>query len=558
MINKKFKLKAVGALAMTGIFALTACSSGGTSSSSSSPSPSGSSSPTASATPVKTPITFTMNTTVPTMNWDNDIAKEITKRTGGTIKWDVLTGDERQKMNVWLAAGDYPDVVTMWDDTYKAYADAKALVDLTDLIPKHAPNIMKAFNNDLSSLKQPDGKIWALRGPTTTKVENLADKGWVHIQAAVLKEFNYPQIKTLEDVHKLVSDYIKKYPEIGGGKTIGFSNYGATNQLYNIFDTAARLYAGMPATAHVYIPDNEKPVLRAFGPGYTDVFKFFNQMNVAGLFDQESLVQTPEQFTAKCAQGRVLVVFAGGGCTTNLVNAKMEDRSYISFDIVAPGRTKVVPTPSAATLRGADQWLGITKNAKDPVRILQFYDEMYKLENQILVGWGIEGKYYTIENGKRVVTDYVVTEIQKGGDAWDRLGFSYPRPLMQMMQSGAYLSDGDFAKYSFSVSWNQKTMNATVRDTLAKYNAKTFVDMMVKPVQKDLPFSTTYYNDDMKKFTTDAIAEWSKVVPKMILESESKMEANWAALEKTLKDKGMDKFNADAEAAYKKQKAEVK
>lgn len=560
-MKQKIGLKSVGALAMMGILTLTACSGGD---SGSSPSPSGaaaSPSPSASAAPALAPITFTMNTTVPTMNWDNDISREITKRTGGTIKWDVLTGDEKQKMNVWLAAGDYPDVVNMWDDTYKAYADAKALVDLTDLIPQHAPNIMKAFNNDLSMLKQPDGKIWALRAPPTSKIQNLADKGWLHIQASVLKEAGYPKIKTLDDVHKLVADHIKKYPETGGGKTIGFSNFGATNHLYNVFDTSTRAYAGMPALPHVYIGDDDKPVLRFFAPGYTDLLKFFNKMNAEGLFDQESLVQTPDQFKAKCVQGRVLVAFGpsfASGCTTDLVKLDMADKSYISFDIVAPGRNKVSISASTASLRGSDQWVGITKNAKDALRILQFFDQMYKPENQVLVGWGVEGKYYTVENGKRVVSDYVVTELAKGGDAWDRLGFSYPRPLLQMMQAGAHLADGDFARYNSSESWNQKTMNPSMQEALKAYGAKTFTDLLIKPVQKSFSFTTSFYTDDVKKFHSEAIAEWNKAVPKMILESESKMEGTWAALEKTLKDKGMDKYHTEINELYQKQKAAAK
>ncbi|MDF2657433.1 MAG: extracellular solute-binding protein [Paenibacillus sp.] len=557
MSKKRYGIGSVGAFALTAILALTACSSGD-SNNSPAPSPSpDSQAPGAS----KAPITFSMNTTVATMNWDNDIAREITKRTGGTIKWDVLTGDERQKMNVWLAAGDYPDVVSMWDDTYKAYADAKALVDLTELIPKHAPTIMKAFNNDLSSLKQPDGKIWALRAPPTNKIENLADKGWLHIQASVLKEAGYPQLKTLDDVYKLISEHAKKYPEIGGGKTIGFSNFGATSQLYNVFDTSARMYAGMPALPHVFIGDDDKPVLRFFAPGYTDLFKFFNKMNVAGLFDREALVQTTDQFNAKCAQGRVLAVFGpsfASGCTNDLVKLNMADKSYISFDIVAPGRTKLSNATSTSSLRGSDQWVGITKNAKDAVKILQFFDEMYKTENQILVGWGIEGKYFTVEGGKRVVSDYVVTELGKGGDAWDRLGFSYPRPLLQMMQAGAYLSDGDFARYSSSVSWNQKTMNEPMREALKAYGAKTFTDLLVRPAVKNLPFTTSAYTDDIKRFNSEAIAEWNKAVPKMILEAESKMETNWASLEKALKDKGLDKYHADIDAIYKKQKEAAK
>ncbi|WJH32176.1 hypothetical protein N6H14_17160 [Paenibacillus sp. CC-CFT747] len=518
-------------------------------------SPSPSSAPTASGPPAKTPFTFTMNTDNPKINWNNEVAQEITKRTGATIKWDVITGDFRTKMNVWLAANDYPEVINIHDNTLQSYITAKAVLDLTPLIKEHGPNIMKAFNNDLSILQQPDGKIYGLLQPPTKKVENLNQAGWIAIQSAVLKDAGYPPIKTLDDVRNLVANYMKKYPEIGGGKTIGFSNYGAANQLYNVFDTAARSYAGLPTTAQYFVDDQNNARLRFFEPGYTDLFKFFNKVNAEGLFDPESLVQTQEQFTTKCNQGRVLVIFGGGGnCNGSLEKNNMVDRTYVSFDIVAPGKTKLSVKPSTNPSRGGDMWLSITKNAKDPVRIIQFYDDMYKLENQILVGWGIEGKYYKVENGKRVVTDWLVNEYKNKPDTfWEDLGMGYARPLSTNYASGFTLSDGDYAMWQSSQSWISKNMNAVSVETLAKYGAKTPADLLVKGTEKDYGFaeSTIKWTDDIKKFNTEAIAEWGKALPKFILEKDaSKLDGIWADLEKTLKAKGLDKQNKDVTDIY--------
>ncbi|WP_135550209.1 type 2 periplasmic-binding domain-containing protein [Paenibacillus cymbidii] len=556
---KKKSFTIVTAVLLIGSLALTACSknnsgSGSTTSSSPSPSASTAASTAPSAKPTRSPFTFTMNTDNPNINWTSEVAQEITKRTGATIKWDIITGDFRTKMNVWLAAGDFPEVVNIHDNTLQSYVTAKAVLDLTDLIKQNAPNIMKAYNNDLSSLQWSDGKIYGLLPPPTQKVVSLNQTGWVSIQAAVLKDAGYPQIKTLEDVETFVSNYMKKNPEIGGGKTIGFSNFGAANALYNVFDTAARSYAGFPTTAQYFVDDQNNARLRFFEPGYTDAFKFFNKINKAGLFDPESLVQTQEQFTAKCNQGRVLVVFGGTGCTNTLAKNGMEDRSYISFDIVAPGKTKMNVKPSTFANRGGDMWLSITKNAKDPVRIIQFYDDMFKLENQILVGWGIEGKYYKVENGKRVVTDWFVQQTKDHPDTfYEDLGVGYARPMSAPYASGFTLSDGDFALWSNSESWIAKNMNKTQVDTLAKYNAKTMSDLLVKGTEKDYQFAPTIakWTPEITKYNTEAIAEWGKALPKFIFENDaSKLDGIWADLQKTLKDKGLDKQNQDVTAIY--------
>ncbi|PYI52469.1 hypothetical protein [Paenibacillus flagellatus] len=551
---EKKKLNLLTAVLLTGSLLVTACSKSDTGTETAQNPP--------PATPAaRTPFTFTMNTDNPNMNWTSDVAKEITKRTGATIKWDIITGDFRTKMNVWLAAGDFPEVVNIHDNTLQSYIQAKAVLDLTQLIKDHAPNIMKAYNNDLSLLQHTDGKIYGLLQPPTKKVNNLTQRGWIAIQSAVLKDAGYPAIKTLDDVRNVAANYMKKYPEIGGGKTIGFSNYGAANQLFNIFDTAARLYAGFANTSSFVIDDQLNARLRFFEPGYTDFFKFLNKINGEGLFDPESLVQTQEQFATKCNQGRVLVIFGGGGdCNGSLEKNNMADRSYVWFDIVAPGRTKYVVKPSLEANRGGEMWLSITKNAKDPVRIIQFYDDMFKLENQILVGWGFEGKYYTVENGKRVVTDWLVDQYKNHPDTfWEDVGLGYARQMSANYGAGFTLSDGDFAMWQFSESWIAKTTSPVVVETLSKYGAKTQADLLVKGIEKDYGKTAGKGTDEMKKFNTEAIAEWGKTLPKFIFEKDpSKLDSVWQGLEKTLKDKGMDKINQAATEIYQNAAKEAK
>lgn len=560
-MGKRIRFHVVIALLLAVILLISACSNGNSGTGNANNEETTEPSTTAESTTepadgaAREPFTFTMNTDNPNINWTSEVALEVQKRTGATIKWDVITGDFREKMNIWLAAGDFPEVINIHDNTLLSYIDANAVLDLTDLIKEHGPNIMKAYNNDLSMLAHTDGKVYGLLQPPTQEVRNLSQAGWIAIQAAVLKEAGYPEIKTLEDVKKVVTDYMAKYPEIDGGKTIGFSNYGAANQLYNIFDTAARSYAGFPTTAQYYVDDQKNARLRFFEPGYTDVFKFFNQLNQEGLFDPESLVQTQEQFTTKCNQGRVLVIFGGGGnCSGTLAQNGMEDRSYVSFDIVAPGKTKLTVKPSLNPSRGGDMWLSITKNAKDPVRIIQFYDDMFKLENQILVGWGIEGKYYTVENGKRTVTDWLVNEYKtKPSTFWEDLGMGYARMLSTNYASGFTLSDGDYAKWDNSESWISKNMTPSQVEAYGKYGAKTAADLLIKGEEKDYQFgpSVVKWTDDIKKFNTEAIAEWGKALPKFILEKDpAKLDGIWADLEKTLKDKGLDKQNQEVTALY--------
>jgi putative aldouronate transport system substrate-binding protein len=496
------------------------------------------------------PVTYSMNSIVEYMHWDNPVAKEITRRTGVTIEWDNVPTNEAEKINLWLVGGDYPDLLWLNDKFLGDYVKANAVHDLTDLIEEHGPNIKAAFNNDLSFLKQEDGRIWALRAPPASEIDDQGKRGWIHIQIAVLEEAGWPEIKSLDDVYNVVKSYAEKYPEINGGKTIGFSNYGNDNQFYNNFEIASsgRYMGGDLAFGPVVVAEDNTVRFKWFDDGATDVLRFLNRANADGLFDQEWLMQTPDQFNAKCTQGRVLAAFGAAPCSADLEKLGMPERQYISFDLVRPGATR----KANINLKGSDRWVAISKNVDDPVRAIKFFDEMYKLENQILLGWGIEGEHYNVVDGVRTIADGVYDKITSSPDGYEQLGLSYGRYFMLPWQGGAKLSDGDFARFNISPSWIAAGLNQTIKDALAKYGASTFSDLVVDEIPVEVPYGSMQVPDDAVTWRTEAIAEWNKAATAVILEPDpSKIDQIWADFEQTLKNKGLEERNAQLTNLYK-------
>ena len=113
---------------------------------------------TASETPKDTgdttsPITFTFFGADASPNWNNmkdAVGQEITKRTGVTIEaeYDVNNGGD-QKIPLMAASGDYPDIIFPKGNLSKL-VDAGAMLDLTDLIEEHAPNLKNLWRSDES------------------------------------------------------------------------------------------------------------------------------------------------------------------------------------------------------------------------------------------------------------------------------------------------------------------------------------------------------------------------------------------------------------------------
>ncbi len=495
------------------------------------------------------PVTYTMNSIVQYMNWDNPVAKEITNRTGVTIKWENVAQNEPEKVNLWLVGGDYPDLLWLNDDFLGDYMKANAVQELGDLIQKHAPDIMAAFHNDLSPITQEDGKVWALRAPPVKEIDNQGSRGWVHVQIAVLEEAGWPEIKTLDDVYNVVSSYAAKHPEINGGKTIGFSNYGNDNQFYNNFElgSSTQYMGGEVHVGPVQVHEDGSVRFKWFEEGSTDVLRMLNKANANGLFDQEWLVQTPDQFKAKCTQGRVLAALGAAPCSADLAQLGMADRQYISFDVLREGAVR----KTNVNLNGSDRWLAISKNVDDPVRVIEFMNEMYKLENQILLGWGIEGETYNVADGVRTIADGVYEKVTGAPDGYEQLGLSYGRYFMLPWQSGAKLSDGDYSRFNLSTSWVAAGLTPEIRDALKRYNAETFADLKAEETPVVVAYGNMKQPDDVVSWRTEAISEWNKAASEVILEPDaSKIDAIWAEFEQTMKNKGLDEMNAKLTQMY--------
>ncbi|MBP5358371.1 MAG: hypothetical protein J6Y69_04200, partial [Treponema sp.] len=141
---------------------------------------------------------------------DNPTYKWIEEKFGVTFSWDILVGDKDQKIGVLIASDDLPDMVEVDSEKFQG---AGKLRDLKPLVEQYAPNLKKHYANDWMKMidqdseKDANGKIvnehiYSLPNygvydgaPSDTYYNQ---NGW-WIQKAVLKEFGYPKIKTIDE-----------------------------------------------------------------------------------------------------------------------------------------------------------------------------------------------------------------------------------------------------------------------------------------------------------------------------------------------------------------------
>ncbi|CAH1190398.1 hypothetical protein PAECIP111892_00147 [Paenibacillus auburnensis] len=373
------------------------------------------------------PITLTYFSEDGSTNWNNmkdEVGKIITEKTGVTLDAEFAVGDPVQKISLIAATGNYPDLLAAKADVGKL-VDAGAVIDLTDLIDKYAPNIKKMLGDKLVRTKYSldDEAIYAI--PTWSAVDEKKMKadGGFELQHRVVKEAGYPEIKTVKDYEKVIQDYIDKHPtDENGNKNIGLSLNGDDWHMYQVTNSGFQTTGG-PDDGEYYIDQETHQATYHFRrPEEKEYFRWLNHMNDIGLLDPESFVQKTDQFKAKVASGRVLGLadpeWDYGDAQNALKAAGKFDQTYGHYPVTMSKEYKDTSFWPAGFDGGYG--ISISSKCKDPVRAIQFLDFLASEEGQIFNNWGIEGKHYTMENGKREVIPAVQQRMDNDNAAFQK------------------------------------------------------------------------------------------------------------------------------------------
>lgn len=487
----KKKIVTVGLIAAALAATAAGCGSDDNKSADTSAAPGASTSASAAPAEDKTPVTysyFSFGAEKDVLASSTTIGKELQKQTGVDWKMEYLVGDINTKAGVMIASGDYPDVIVP-DSQIDKLLDAGAFIALDDLIEKYGPNIKRVYGPYFDKFKQKDGKIYHL--PFSANLGYVGDpnigQGAFWIQRSVLKEANYPKLKTLDEYFDLIKQYKQKHPQVDGKDTIGFVSLAGTKDNFFTLQNPAAHLAGFPNDGGVIVDmkTNDAKVI-ATTDNQKNWIKKLNEINAEGLFDAESFVMNKDQYLAKLTSGRVLGYFnyawQVGDATNNLKKAGIDEKRYAPLPIVFNKDVKdqYIDPPAFVNNRG----IGISVKAKDPVRIIKYFDNLLKEENQILVQWGVKGETYSVDDKGRFVMS--ADQIKKRNDPEFKrtYGFQYFEYSWPRYGNNSLLKDGN----SFAVGNQPEVAFAEYTDgdkkILDSYGVKTFSQMFAEPDER--------------------------------------------------------------------------
>ncbi|MCR4940667.1 MAG: hypothetical protein K5930_11270 [Treponemataceae bacterium] len=346
---------------------------------------------------------------------DNKMYKWLEEKFGVTFTWDILVGDKDQKIGVLIASGDLPDLVEVDSEKFQG---AGCLIDIKPLVEKYCPNIMKHYASVWDQIVYQDSEIADDGSIKTAHVYSLPNYGVIDgvpsgtyynqngwwIQKAVLKEFGYPVIKTIDQYFDLIEKYLKKYPTIDGMPTIPFSMITADWEAFNLWNPPNFL-AGYPndGNGHVDLVDGKY----VYTDNFTDEnayrwFKLANGYYQRGLIDPACFTDTRDQYYAKIAQGRVLGMFIQGWQfmgepEQTLWTAGKDERTYCPLPVVFD--ETITPHYRDQDLPNLQRGYGFTVKCGEEktIKILKFIDEMLTEENQKTLYWGFEGEDWQLD-----------------------------------------------------------------------------------------------------------------------------------------------------------------
>jgi putative aldouronate transport system substrate-binding protein len=505
-----------------------------------------------------TPITFSFFSSDGNPNWNkmqDDVGKVITEKTGVTLNAEFAVGDPGQKVALIASSGEYPDLISAKGDVSKL-VDAGAMIDLTDLIDKYAPNIKKVYGDQMKRLQysNEDKSIYVI--PTYGGVGQTSFNagGGFELQHAVVKELGYPKIRTVKDFENAIKAYKEKHPTIDGKPTIGLTlNADDWHMYISVTNPGTITTGGQASSGEYYIdPKTYKVTYHYRRPEEKQYFKWLNHMNAIGLLDPESFVQKHDQYNAKIASGRVLGLIDAdwdyGDGEKALKAAGKFERTYGHYPVTMSEEYKDSSFQPTGFLAG---WgVGITTACKDPIRAIKFLDYLASDEGQVLINWGIEGKQYKVENGKRVIPKEI--QDRKTNDANNfakETGIGFYGLMSAHYGDGVKDPSGNYYTTNFPEQVVASFSDAD-KETLKAYGATTWKDLFPKEDEfETLPWGAAWNipipgDSDVNVLATKMRDITWKRIPEAILAKPEKFDAIWDAYQKELVDAGVEKYEA--------------
>lgn len=338
----------------------------------------------------------------------------IEDATGVDVVFQSPPSNSEDAYKMMVISGELPDVI-LWQysaSTDRMYEEG-LIIDLTDLIAEHAPNLTRIFNERPELRKEvetADGRIYYF--PSINPMLTMEDicrrtTAGLIIRKDWLDKLGLSVPNTVDEWYEVLTAFKTRDPNGNGVQDeIPFDGWGLPYfaASYGVLNR----FCVKPDGTVVYGPMEQE---------YKAYLETMNKWYSEGLLGSNCLIHS-EAWKVENIVNNLTGAFAG------MDNAW---RHYLPDLQENVADAMFAPVPWALNSNGVrytfrTETAGhmfkmvttITSDCKDPVAAVKFIDYMYSQEGADLLTWGIEGKTYVVENGKKKLTDYALEVADDG------------------------------------------------------------------------------------------------------------------------------------------------
>ncbi len=419
----------------------------------------------------------------------------------------------REKMNILISSGDYPDVIGGWllgENNILTDGMLEGLyIPIDELIEKYAPNMQKIL--EIPGVRQamtlPDGHIYtipyAIGEPLVTFLPFI-NRDW-------LKAVGMEMPKTTEELRTVLRAFKEKDPN-GNGQADEIPFSGDPNNL-NLGTLAG--WFGVNATGAganpYYAMVDGKLEFSANKEGFKEFIKYFSSLYQEGLVDPEIFTQDLEMWKSKGKQGLYGVSIAYGAGDFYDVDVATGTTPYDPLPVLKSDYTdQPIFRRNSYGVTIFRTQVAITDKAKNPATIIRWFDNVFELDNSVQIQAGLFGKRVEKlgEGQYRSLDELLMSEADREKYGWGNM-FTQSLPKYFPTDLKILPVEGQPEKYD-----EKKTADALYEP----YLDETIPQVWVSD-QNDIDRAGVL-STDINNYVKTKIAEW--------VSGEKDIEAEWS------------------------------
>lgn len=360
----------------------------------------------------------------------------LAEKTGIDIDWKFLVagGNAAQAYNLLWVDEEIPDMVyytTSVGDGLQ-YIEDGLIWDLTEYLPKYAPNFWEYINRPENALEKKcittdDGRFFKI--PAVIEGEYNATYMGFAIRQDWLDECGLPMPVTIEDLENVLVAFNDKY-----GAKLGFRWHYAKKSGF-----IASAFDGLGFLDGFKVNDEQKIVLPEACPEYEQLLATVADWTDRGLFDEDSITMDDASVRTKALTGDIGVTIVPMSQLTLLItDAEKEGNGAnwvpMNYIRVEEGAPLSITNTQAANITNFGTLFTKSMSEDELKLALRWSDYAFTEEGIMYWNYGEEGTSYTLdENGKPQLTELITNDALGVSEALKRYALtSGSAPTIQL------------------------------------------------------------------------------------------------------------------------------